>query len=61
MLTLLWEFLKRELIKADFDVEQGVADGGKVADQGDHLLSQLITVTMMLDKTLDGGVCSCEA
>ena len=34
MLTLLLEFLKREVIKADFDVEQGVADGGKVADQG---------------------------
>ena len=61
MLTLLWEFLKRELIKADFDVEQGVADGGIVADQGDQLVSQLITVTMMLDKTLDGGVFSCEA
>ena len=32
--NLLLEFLKRELIKADFDVEQGVPDGGKVADQG---------------------------
>ena len=35
MLTLLFEFLKREMRKADFDVEQGVADdGGIVADQG---------------------------
>ena len=36
MFNLLFEkeVLKRELIKADFDVEQGVADGGKVADQG---------------------------
>ena len=55
------EVLKRELIKADFDVEQGVADGGIVADQGDQLLSQWITVAMLLDKTLDGGVFSCEA
>ena len=39
MLTLLLEFLRRGLIKADFDVEEGVPDGGIVADQGPGLVT----------------------